>query len=126
MITQKIELHKEPKPIQYQSYTGNSYYPATQQKTSFSSVEIETSRKLAHEVGMLPGVELKHKLTNHKVIIIGFNDNHKVTGYKGHPAILRCRRYRENHDWETNFTLEELLSQDFEMVPQETITEGYV
>lgn len=123
MITQKIELHEEPKAIQYQVYQRGTYYPAIQQKTSFTSTEIEVSRKMAHELGMVAGVELKHKLTDHKVIIIGFNDDHKVTGYKGNPAILRCRRYRENHDWETNFTLEELLSPDFETVSKEC-TEG--
>jgi hypothetical protein len=116
MITLKIDKWEEPKPT-YTVYTSpaNTNY-STSTKTTFNDEEIETARKISAELGILPGVELVHTPTAHKVLILGFVPKDKIIGYKGNPMILKARRTRDNYDWDTTFSVEELLETDFTVV----------
>lgn len=109
MITQKIEKYEEPKPYVYTA-TTYSGYPATQ--NVFTPVEIAEAVKLAEDCGLIEGLELEHTITQHKIKLIGFNTK-DPRGYKGKPAVIKAYRKRADYEWETNFTVDELLGNEF-------------
>jgi len=111
MLTLKITKYEEPKP----SYAVTTY-SANDTKVTFTAEEIEEAQKTALLCGFEPGLMLEHTPTKHTIKILGFNTAKHIHGYRNKPMVLLGERTRQNHVWESTFTVDELLDKDYVII----------
>lgn len=121
MITLSIKKYEEP----VYNYTVTTSYKAP---SDFTPEIIEEQIKLATDCGLLEGVLLHNKNQNYNVLITGFK-RQNVYGFRGNPMVILGKRRRltnnqwqSNNDvWDTTFSVEELLANEFEIITYDDI-----
>ena len=115
MITQEIKKYKEPEPYVYVPANAGTY------KTGFTEKEIADAIQTAELCGLTRGLILLHTITGHKITITGLRTT-GITSYQEKPTVVSAKRAREGYEWDTCFTVDELLHTDYKVVGQ---TEEY-
>jgi hypothetical protein len=111
MITIKIEKHKEP-----DKYVYTPPKTTTMPNTSFDEEELKKARELSISLGIVEGLVMKHEPTGHIVTVTGWVDKNKITHYKGNPCIIKALRDRQGYQWETVYSVDELMQQEYKTV----------
>jgi hypothetical protein len=110
MLTLRIDKYKEPEPIKY---TGTQY---TTHSGVFTPKEIDEAKSTATLCGLEKGLVMEHTPTGHTIIILGFNDSKHIIGYKGKPPVIKALRKRQGYNWESTFTVDELLEPEYRVI----------
>jgi hypothetical protein len=114
MITQKINKYPEPPPYQMTTYSKPSYAPVT-----FTPKEINNAKELGIMCGITEGLCLEHTPTGHFITILGWVDDANITSHNGKPRIVKALRDRQGHQWETNYSVDELMLMEYKTVLEE-------
>ena len=115
MITQKIDKYPEPTPNQMTTYKKPSYAQVT-----FTPKEISDAKELGITFGITEGLCLEHTPTGHFITILGWVDDANITSHNGKPRIVKAIRNRQGHQWETNYSVDELMLMEYKTVLEES------
>ena len=115
MITQKIDKYPEPPPYQMTTYQK----PITYAQVTFTPKEIQDAKELGIMFGITEGLCLEHTPTGHIITILGWVDDKDVTSYNGKPRIVKAMRDRKGHQWETNYSVDELMLMEYKPILEE-------
>jgi hypothetical protein len=118
MLTLRIDKYKEPEPIKY---VAPNYATHT---GTFTPKEIDEAKSTATLCGLEKGLVIEHTPTGHIITVLGFNDAKHIIGYKGKPQIIKAMRRRQGYNWESTFTVDELLEPEYKVInmPPASIT----
>lgn len=116
MITKKIDKYPEPPPYQMTTYSKPTYIGV---QVTFTPKEINDAKELGILFGITEGLCLEHTPTGHFITILGWVDDKDITSHNGKPRVVKAMRDRQGHQWETNYSVDELMLMEYKTVLEE-------
>ena len=100
---------------------GDSVTVATTEQVSYelSKKEIDDAKELGIMCGLTEGLCLEHTPTGHIITILGWVDDKDITSHNGKPRIVKAIRDRQGHQWETNYSVDELMLMEYKTILEE-------